>query len=278
MRDASPPESSRPSEPALARALALARDALSVAPAGLLTDIDGTLSPIVSDPASARLAEGAAEALERLVDRLAVVAIITGRGPLDARRMTGVRGLLVAGTHGTEWLEPGDEAPSPSPEADRVRPLLRDVLERVPARPGVTVEDKGLSATVHYRRAPDPEAARAAVVAAIGDLPAGLERRDGRMSLELRPVGVGDKGAAARSVIERYGLRGIVAMGDDVTDLDMFAAVADARAAGRVRGALIAVGGSDREVPAMVAEAADVVVPSVKGAAALLRGLAGPDR
>jgi trehalose 6-phosphate phosphatase len=263
-------ESSRHTDRSLERALALATEALGASPAGLLTDFDGTLSPIVADPGAARLVDGAAGALQALARRLAVVAVVTGRAPLDARRMTGVPELLVAGNHGTEWLEPAADTPSASVEAARIGPLVSEVADRVPALEGVTVERKGLSATVHYRNALDPEEAREVVIGAMGRLPDGLELRDGRMSIELRPVGLGDKGGATRAIIERFGLRGVVVMGDDVTDLDMFTAVDQARAAGRLRGAIIAVGGPDTEVPGEVAAAADVVLHGVEDAAALL--------
>ena len=267
-------ESNRETDAPLARALALAREALAVQPAGLLTDFDGTLSPIVADPALARLVDGTSGALATLARRLAVVAVITGRAPLDARRMTGVAGLLVAGNHGTEWLEPEAEAPAPSPDAARIRLEVARVLDRVPLIEGISIEDKGLSATVHYRGASDAEAARSALLRAIGRLPPGVEARPGRMSIEVRPVGLGDKGIATTTIVERYGLRGVLVMGDDLTDLDMFAAVAEARAAGSLRGAIIGVGGSDGEVPPAVAAAADVVLPSVTQAAELLAALA----
>ena len=269
-------ESSRRTDDPLARALALASEALGHAPAGLLTDFDGTLSPIVADPATSRLVGGVASTLEALARRLAVVAIVTGRAPLDARRMTGVRGLLVAGNHGTEWLEPGADAPVPSPAAARVRARIAVVLAAVPALPGVTIEDKGLSATIHYRNAPDPEATRTSVLAALPTFAPGgeLELRPGRMSLELRPTGLGDKGAATRAIIQRFGLRGAVVMGDDVTDLDMFVAVAEQRDAGRLRAAIIGVGGEDGETPGAVIEAADVVLDDPVEAAALLAALA----
>jgi trehalose 6-phosphate phosphatase len=270
-------ESSRRTDDPLTHALALATAALAEAPAGLLTDFDGTLSPIVADPATSRLVDGAAPTLEALAGRLAVVAIVTGRAPLDARRMTGVPGLLVAGNHGMEWLEPGADAPTPSPEATRVRERIAAVLAAVPPLPGVTIEDKGLSATVHYRNAADPQAARRTLVAALPDLGPGgeLELRPGRMSLELRPTGLGDKGAATRVIIERFALRGAVVMGDDITDLDMFAAVAERRDAGLLRGVIIGVGGADGETPASVAEAADVLLRDPAEAAALLAALAG---
>lgn len=267
-------ESSPHTERPLERALALSARALGARPAGLLTDFDGTLSPIVADPTHARLVDGASGALATLVAHLEVVAIVTGRSPTDARRLVNVPGLLVAGNHGTEWLEPGAEEPTPSPELARLRPIFDEVLDRVPPIDGVIVEHKGLSASVHYRNATDPEATRLALTRALGTLPTEVEGRHGRMIIDLRPVGLGDKGSATRTIIERHGLRGVVVLGDDVTDLDMFAAVAGARADGRIRGAIIGVGGPDAEVHPAVAELADVVLGSVADAAVLLARLA----
>ena len=268
-------ESSRSTDEPLSRALALSRDALADAPAGLLTDFDGTLSPIVDDPMLSRLVEGADGALADLVDRLAVVAVVTGRAPADARRMTGVRGLLIAGNHGTEWLEADADEPVATPEASSVRERLERALSRLPELPGVVVERKGLSATVHYRGAPDPDRALPAILGAIGDVEAdGLQPRHGRMSVELRPIGFGDKGSAVHAIVERYALRGVVVMGDDITDLDMFRAVAELRSAGSLRAAIIGVGGADQEVPPAVIEASDVLVADPAEAALLLARLA----
>ncbi|MDQ3690992.1 MAG: trehalose-phosphatase [Chloroflexota bacterium] len=268
-------ESSRRTAAPLARAISLASEALADVPAGLLTDFDGTLSPVVADPASAALIGGASGALETLVDRLAVVAIVTGRAPLDARRMTEVPGLLIAGNHGTEWLEPDAERPVAAAEASSVTARLDLVLAGLPTMPGVVLEHKGVSATVHYRNAPDPGAARSVIMRWLEGADAhGIDVRHGRMSVELRPIGLGDKGSAARDIIERFGLRGVVVMGDDVTDLDMFRAVEEQRAAGRIRGVIIGVGGADGEVPSAVVDAADVVLADPPEAAALLTALA----
>ena len=267
-------ESSRRTDAPLARALALASETLADAPAGLLTDFDGTLSPMVVDPALARLVDGAAGALAALVEKLAVVAVVTGRAPLDARRMTGVAGLLVAGNHGMEWLEPDADVPMAAPEASSVRDRLDAALAPLPAMPGVSVEHKVISATVHYRNAPDPAATMPRILAALGDTAAhGIELRHGRLSVELRPIGLGDKGSAARAIIERFGLRGVVVMGDDVTDLDMFAVVAELRSVGRLRGTIIGVGNADGEVPPAVVAASDVALADPAEAAALLVAL-----
>lgn len=269
------PESSRRTDAPLSRALELAREALEAEPSGLLTDFDGTLSPIAADPSLARLVDGASGALASLVSRLAVVAVITGRAPLDARALTGVPGLLIVGNHGTEWLEPGEDAPLRAAEASMIQDRLASLLARLPDADGVLVERKGISATVHYRHAPEPDAALRQIVEALGSLEgSGVELRHGRMSVELRPVGLGDKGTAARAVVERFGLRGVIVMGDDLTDLDMFAAIAQLRDDGRVRGALIGVGGADRELPPEVAAAADAVLESPESAALFLADLA----
>ena len=254
--------------------MALARTALQAEPSGLLTDFDGTLSPVVGDPTLARLVKGADGALEALAERLEVVAIITGRSAPDVRRMTGLRSLLVAGNHGVEWLAPGADEPMPVDGSAEIAARLDEALAAVPTPDGVFVERKRLSATVHYRNAADPVAERAAILHALAAAAAPpIEVREGRMSVELRPTGLGDKGAAARAIVERHALRGVVVMGDDLTDLDMFRAVAEMRDAGRLAAAVVGVGGSDREVAPEVAAAADVMLGDPEEAAQLLAAL-----
>jgi trehalose 6-phosphate phosphatase len=265
------PESSRQSDAPLSRALALARQALAAEPAGLLTDFDGTLSPIVHDPFMAGLVDGADGALSALAERLAVVAIITGRLPLDARRLIGVPGVLIVGNHGTEWLEPDASEATVAPGAEAIGNAVETALARVPPMPGVVADHKGVSASVHYRQAPDPEAARTAILEALGDVePLGLRIGHGRRIIEIRASALGDKGTAARAIIERFDLRGALVMGDDTTDLDMFETVARLRGDGRLRAAIVAVGGSDREVPPEVTAGADVVLANPAEAAELL--------
>ena len=256
------------------RALSLATAALGHAPAGLLTDLDGTLAPIVRDPASVRLADGAVDALEALTRRLAVVAVLSGRAASDARRIVGVPEVLVVGNHGTEWLPPGAADPEPLPDGASVAARLSKLLQAVPTEPGVEVEHKGLSATVHYRNAADPERARPRITDALAPhVGHAFELRHGRMSIELRPSGLGDKGTALRAIVERHDLSGLLVLGDDVTDLDMFRAVDALRSDGRVHAAILAVAASG-EVPSEVGEAADATLDGPAGVVDLLRALA----
>lgn len=263
-------ESTKVTDAAFARALAAARRVLAAVPAGLLTDLDGTLAPIVRNPSTARLADGAADVLAALVRNLAVVAVVTGRAAGDARRMVAQPSVVVVGNHGVEWLLPGADAPSIAPHLVDAPSALGRLLASLPVERGVTVDDKRYSATVHYRRAADPAGARERILTALRSTvrSAGeraIELHEGRMSVELRPAGAGDKGSALRELVERFGLRGILVLGDDVTDLDMFRAAAELRAGGELDAAIIAVGGdAPSEVPAGVLAAADEV-------------LAGPD-
>jgi len=255
--------------------LTIAARTLEERPAGLVTDLDGTLAPIVPVPSRAQLEPGAAEALRALAERLAVVAVVTGRAALDARRMLGSAGsdVLVIGNHGLEWLEPGSGAPEPSGGMGAVRSELATLLVRLPTLPGVEVEEKGLSATIHYRQSPDPDQARSRLLAVLREADGGsLAIREGRMSIELRPVGRGDKGTALTSIVERFRLGGLLVAGDDVTDLDMFAAARAAEARG-VRTMLIGVSGG-HEVPDDVAGSVDHQLPDPAALVQLLAALA----
>ena len=252
----------------------LARDVLLMAPAGLVTDLDGTLSRIVDEPAAAQPIAEVSELLRDLARRLAVVAVITGRSAADARRMLGPigRDLLIVGNHGLEWLAPGSEAPEAAVRAEGLRADLQAALAAVPPADGVAIDDKGLSATVHYRAAPDPEAARQMLLAALRILPLGLELREGRRSVELRPAGMGDKGSAVARIAQEHALRGLLVTGDDVTDIDMFVAADALRAQGLATLSLAVAGGA--EVSRAVSDAADVTVASPEALAQVLRGVA----
>jgi trehalose 6-phosphate phosphatase len=258
-------------DPALAGPLALALQALGARPGGVATDLDGTLSPIVTHAREARLADGAAEALAGVAARLEVVAIVTGRTPADARGMLGTDAMLVVANHGAEWLEPGQ---APDPAARATSEAVDAAVSRLPAEEGMTLERKGASVTVHFRNVRDPEATRRRITDLLAGtgLP-GVTLHRGRMSVELRPSGSPTKGDALRHLVARFGLRGLLVLGDDVTDLDMFKAAAELRAAGKLSAAILAVAGGD-EVPSQVGEAADAVLASPLEVVSLLRELA----
>ncbi len=86
------------------------------------------------------------------------------------------------------------------------------------------MEDKGGAFAVHYRMAPDPDAARRALEAWADGVPDGLEPIWGKFVLELRPAGV-SKGTAVARIAAEHPDRTPVYLGDDVTDEDAFRAL-----------------------------------------------------
>ena len=255
-------------------------EVLRRAPAGLLTDIDGTISRIAPTPDAATVEPAMAATLARLAGRLAVVAALTGRGAADAARMVGVPGLLYVGNHGLERLGPGDGEPVIDPAAEPFVPVIRETLaaaERAAQAAGLRglrFEDKGLTASIHYRLAPDPAGARATLLPIVQGLAdaGGLRLTEGRLVLELRPPVRGNKGTALAALVDDYALAGAIFLGDDVTDLDAIAELRRLRDAGRLAG--LAVGVVASESPPALRDAVDLAVPGVDGAAALLAAVA----
>ena len=257
-------------------------EVLARAPAGLLTDIDGTISRIAPTPDAATVEPAMAATLGRLAGRLALVAALTGRSAADAARMVGVPGLLYVGNHGLERLGPGagDGATGIDPVAARFVPVIRDTLAaaeraaRAAGLRGLLFEDKGLTASIHYRLAPDPAGARATLLPIVQGLAdaGGLRLTEGRLVLELRPPVRGNKGTALAALVDDYALAGVVFLGDDVTDLDAIAELRRLRDAGRTIG--LAIGVVASESPPALREAVDLAVPGVDGAAALLAAVA----
>jgi trehalose 6-phosphate phosphatase len=238
-------------------------------------DFDGTLAPIVSEPAAARPHPDVLPALRRLATAVGTLAIITGRpapAAVELGGFAGVPGLIVIGHHGFERWEAGQlTSPPPPPEAAAARARLPEVLAAAGAPDGTWVEDKGYALVVHVRRAADPQAALALLTGPLAELAAaaGLDAKPGRLVIELRPRGI-DKGTALTALIAERDPAAVLFAGDDLGDLPAFDAVRAARAHGR---AGVAVYSASAEVTALAAHA-DLVLDGPKEVAALLAALA----
>jgi len=222
--------------------------------AGLFLDVDGVLAPIVARPEDAAVPEETRAELRRLNARYALVACISGRAGDDARRIVGVPELVYVGNHGLEL----------DPDAAKWTSRLHELLAGV-AWP--ELEDKRLTAALHYRDSADETAARRALDAvARRARAAGFITRYGRKVLEIVPPVAADKGTAVRALLAQYGLRRALVAGDDTTDLDAFRAVGGLELSVRVAVA------SD-EGPAELRAVADVVVRDPKEFLSRLRRL-----
>ena len=236
---------------------------------GVLSDIDGTLAPIVDVPDDAAVPGRAREVLEELVSRYALVACVSGRRALAARRLVGVEGVVYAGNHGFEILLPGDAEPRADPalgrRVDAARTFAGALDEDELARSELRLEDKGVIQALHWRGAKDAERARASALAlAVDAQSAGLVPRWGRMVLELRPVAGIDKGSAVTRLVRERSLAHALFGGDDDTDLDAFQALRWLQRAGRLESSVCVGVGSD-EAPAGLAERTDLVVEGTRG-------------
>jgi trehalose 6-phosphate phosphatase len=252
-------------------------DAIAADPARALiaSDYDGTLSPIVANPAMAAAADGAAAALARLAASVGTLAIITGRPTAEAVALggfAGIDGLVVLGHYGAERWQAGVLTAAPAPEGVAMaRGALPGLLAATGAGDGTRIEDKGSALAVHTRQASDPAAELARLREPLAALAAdaGLTLEPGRFVLELRPPGA-DKGAALRALASERAARSVLFCGDDLGDLAAFAAVGDLRAVG-VPGCTVC--SRSPESP-RVAAAADLVVDGPAGVVSLLNSLA----
>ncbi len=257
---------------------------LTLRPLLIVSDFDGTLSPIVMDPWGAAVLPAAQRALRRLAGVAGVhVAVLSGRTAADVAARTRIGGASYLGNHGVERgrLARRQRADSMAIEVFAVPDRYARVAERVAAElpglipdPWLVVERKPPAVSLHFRSAPDVDAAAARVADAVDQLDPERElvRFPGRRVLELRPPGVPAKGEAMGSLLAEHRPAAVFMLGDDVSDAEAFVALTSARAAGRVDGLAIAVQ-ARTETPPAVAAAADLVLASPSEAARFLSGL-----
>ncbi len=239
-------------------------------------DFDGTLAPIVADPAASRPVAGAIEILTALANASAQIAVITGR---DARTVIELGGLAVIprikilGLYGVEsWSEGQLTTVETPPAITALRSRLPAVVSRHGTDDGVWIEDKRLSLVVHARQAADPAAQLDLVRGPVGVLAAelGMEIHDGRDVLEVRLPGF-DKGSALRRLVTEVRASAVLFAGDDVGDLPAFEAVRDLRSGGLSAWSVAAASAEAPEVQA----AADVHVAGPAAVVDLLARIAG---
>jgi trehalose 6-phosphate phosphatase len=221
--------------------------------AAIFLDVDGVLAPIAPRPEDARVPDDTRAELRRLHAKYPLVAAITGRAGDDARQVVGVPELTYVGNHGFEL------APEAEAWADRLGLFLDDV--EWPA-----LENKRLTATLHYRGLDEAEVLPQLEVVAERANAAGFVPRFGRKMLEIMPPLEADKGTAVRALLELHGLQRALVSGDDVTDLDAFRAVDEIELPVRVAVA-------SHEAPPVLRDAADIVVDSPAEFLSLLRRL-----
>lgn len=188
------------------------------------SDFDGTIAPIVSDPASATANRDSLVALKLLSEMHQThVAIISGRALGDLATRTGeVAEAHLVGSHGSEFDAGMTEPLTPEERTlmTRLREALYDIAGDVP---GVLIEEKPASFAFHFRNA-DPEMAHRCVQDVLNGPAkwAGVHVYNGKKVVELSVVHT-HKGLALQKLRQHLGASAVVFLGDDVTDENAFA-------------------------------------------------------
>jgi trehalose 6-phosphate phosphatase len=241
--------------------------------AAILTDIDGTLAPIVPTPDMSEVSAELKELLRRLSESYLLVAGISGRKTEDALDLVGLADVVYFGNHGFEILREGEVevVPGAMPYLEKVQELERLAQEELGPL-GAFVEEKGITASIHYRNAPPEVGERSVEFVKREGERLGLRITVGRGVVEARPPIRADKGTAVRTLVEEYGPERAMFIGDDTTDLDAFRELAKLREEGELK-EILRVGVASDEGPQEIVSEADIVVEGVEGVGELLRAL-----
>ena len=177
------------------------------------------------NPQETRIDPRAADVLHSVVEGggFSLVAVLSGRAVRDVATKVGIRGIVYAGNHGAEYLVGGVHrtAANAVGNADAIAAVVACLRGTVDI-PGLYYEDKGFSASVHYRNAPDPSYAERRLRSALSKVPS-IDCFDifrGRMLLEIRLARALDKGDALAALAAEYRLDALMFVGDDATDID----------------------------------------------------------
>jgi trehalose-phosphatase len=217
-------------------------------------DFDGTIAPIVPHPDDAQLLPQARPVLEALAERSDTeIALISGRSLRDLQDRVAIHDVYYAGNHGLEIHGPDlhDTVAGAIELVPHVQRCFETLTRVVGDIPGIFIENKRLSLSVHYRMIHDPAIQRRVeeeVEKVFRDHRQGLRLTTGKRVREIRPDIDWHKGRALLYIIEEIeSVRGHVQLpmflGDDKTDEDAFAALPQ-------RGAGVLVGPADAETAA----------------------------
>jgi trehalose 6-phosphate phosphatase len=187
----------------------------------LFLDYDGTLVQLAPTPGEALADEDLRDLLGALQMRLeGALAIITGRPVADIDAFLDPLRLTVAGLHGLVRRSQDGTVTEAQLPPGLLAPVLEALRGFATGRPGTLVEDKRLSLALHYRQAPEAEAAAIRLAEQLAQASDGrLRLQRGKMVVELLPKG-SDKGDAIRASLAEpeFARRTPVFVGDDVTD------------------------------------------------------------
>ena len=204
---------------------------------GLVTDVDGTISPIVNQPEQAVVHPEIIRQLHTLAGELPLVGVISGRMVSDVSHRVGIDGIVYIGNHGLERMV-GTEVIMDERVMGYRNALVKakDEISSL-LLSGMTLEDKTVTLSVHFRNAKDQDSINQVIYPLIAAITRkhGLKLFSGRKVFELRPPVEINKGTALQNLIEEYSLTAALYIGDDTTDVAAFRSARKMRRSGICR-------------------------------------------
>lgn len=183
------------------------------------SDFDGTLAPIVSNPADARPLADAADALAALADLPDTAsALISGRALEVLRELSGMPvSVHLVGSHGAEF----DSGFAHEVDDALLQRITAELNEIADGKPGVTVENKPASVALHVRNASAGDGEAALTEAREASTNWDAQLTEGKAVLEFAVIQT-DKGEAIDILRSQENTTAVVFFGDDVTDEKAF--------------------------------------------------------
>lgn len=228
----------------------------SVRPAELVivTDFDGTLAEVVTDPLQAVALPEALAALRRLVKLLAEVIVLSSRTNTELESLVPIPGLRLIGDSGL-----GLPIPAQKRALERFNAEAAHLLAGIP---GAWIEIKPASSAIHFRNAQRTGDEVMALLRPLIDA-TGLEAAAGRKVIEVHAPKAG-KGSALAAILPDLRPGGVVCFGDDENDRSLFAVVSGLAIPH------MCVGVDSPEAPAGLFERCDLVVSGPPEAATVM--------
>lgn len=184
-------------------------------PSLLAFDLDGTLAPLVSLPANAKVPPHTAACL-RALSLLWPLSVITGRAVNDAKERLGFTPRYLLGNHGAE-REHVPASAAMITKLNRCREHFQRHKGAMQAR-WIVLEDKGLSLALHYSLCPNVPLVRAWLDMLIEPVNADICTSHGHNVMNITPSNAPDKGDGLLEIMHDCRASHALVMGDDVND------------------------------------------------------------
>jgi trehalose 6-phosphate phosphatase len=234
----------------------------------LFLDVDGTLLEIAATPDTVSVDDHLRQLLSEVSHALdGAVALVSGRAIAALDQLFAPQRWPAAGLHGIERRDARGGLHRHAPARLRLDEARLQLLYLAARTPGILLEDKGAAIAVHYRAVPEIEPKlRRVLGAVVARLAPDYHLLEGKQVFELKPA-FATKADAVQAFMREapFAGRRPIYVGDDVTDLDGFAAVE------RVGGLSVAVGdrvqaqlrvASPRDVRALLADLSELRSPA----------------